>query len=124
MQATVEQYESRAGMEADLKSDKRGLALALIRKRRLASQQLVVLLIGLAHNRLSLRACVACSSGSARGEVWHRAIDPGGLGGARANACEVPPPPAGATAASPPQLPSLPLDRPIAICYIVNNKLL
>jgi hypothetical protein len=39
-------------MEADLKSDKHGLALALIRKRRLAAQKLVVFLIGLAHHLL------------------------------------------------------------------------
>ena len=48
----VTHYDGRAGMEADLKSDKRGLALAVIRKRRLAAQKLVVLLIGLAHNLL------------------------------------------------------------------------
>jgi hypothetical protein len=52
MQETVVHYDHRAGMEADLKSDKQGLALAVIRKRRLAAQQLVVLLIGLAHNIL------------------------------------------------------------------------
>jgi hypothetical protein len=52
MQQTVDHYDNRAGMEADLKSDKRGLALAVIRKRRLAAQQLVVLLTGLAHNLL------------------------------------------------------------------------
>ncbi len=40
------------GMEADLKTDKRGLALAVIRKRRLAVQKLVVLLIGVAHHLL------------------------------------------------------------------------
>lgn len=52
MQEVVTHYDGRAGMEADLKSDKRGLALALIRKRRLAAQKVVVLLIGLAHNLL------------------------------------------------------------------------
>lgn len=52
MQEVVAHYDGRAGMEADLKSDKRGLALALIRKRRLAAQKVVVLLIGLAHNLL------------------------------------------------------------------------
>jgi hypothetical protein len=51
-QEVVERYDKRAGMEADLKSDKHGLALALIRKRRLAAQKRVVLLIGLAHNLL------------------------------------------------------------------------
>jgi hypothetical protein len=52
MTEVVAHYDGRAGMEADLKSDKRGLALAVIRKRRLAAQKLVVLLIGVAHNLL------------------------------------------------------------------------
>jgi hypothetical protein len=39
-------------MEADLKSDKHGLGLAVIRKQRLPAQQMVVLLIQLAHNVL------------------------------------------------------------------------
>lgn len=52
LREVVEHYDGRAGMEADLKSDKQGLALALIRKRRLAAQKMVVLLIGLAHNLL------------------------------------------------------------------------
>lgn len=52
MLATVAHYDDRAGMEADLKSDKRGLGLALLRKHRLAAQKLVVLLIELAHNVL------------------------------------------------------------------------
>ncbi len=51
-QEVVTHYDGRAGMEADLKSDKRGLALALIRKRRLGAPKVVVLLIGLAHNLL------------------------------------------------------------------------
>ncbi len=45
-------YDDRAGMEADLKSDKRGLALAVLRKRRLVAQTVVVLLGELAHNVL------------------------------------------------------------------------
>jgi hypothetical protein len=52
MTDVVSRYDSRAGVEADLKSDKHGLALAVIRKRRLAAQRLVVLLIPLAHNVL------------------------------------------------------------------------
>jgi len=52
MQAVVIDYDGRAGMEADLKSDKRGLALAIIRKRRWVAQTVVVLLIELAHNVL------------------------------------------------------------------------
>ena len=52
MSGIVEQYDGRAGMEADLKSDKHGLALAVIRKPRLPAQKLVVLLIQLAHNVL------------------------------------------------------------------------
>ena len=39
-------------MEADLKSDKHGLALAVLRKRRLGAQTMVVLLTELAHNVL------------------------------------------------------------------------
>ena len=38
-------FYNRAGIEADLKSDKGGLGLAVIRKRRLAAQRLVVLLM-------------------------------------------------------------------------------
>lgn len=52
MTAVVSRYDGRAGVEADLKGDKRGLALAVIRKRRLAAQKLVVLLTQLAHNVL------------------------------------------------------------------------
>ncbi len=52
LKEVVEHYDGRAGMEADLKSDKHGLALALMRKRRLVAQKMVVLLIGLAHNLL------------------------------------------------------------------------
>jgi hypothetical protein len=48
----VEHYEGRAGMEADLKSDKHGLGLAVIRKHLLPAQKVVVLLIELAHNLL------------------------------------------------------------------------
>lgn len=52
MGAVVDHYDDRAGIEADLKSDKGGLGLAVIRKRRLAAQRLVVLLMQLAHNVL------------------------------------------------------------------------
>lgn len=52
MQRVVAHYDARAGMAADLKSDKRGLGLAVLRKRTLAAQKLVVLLVGLAHNVL------------------------------------------------------------------------
>lgn len=52
MQTVVTDYDDRAGMEADLKSDKHGLALAVLRKRRLGAQTIVVLLVELAHNVL------------------------------------------------------------------------
>ena len=52
MTGVVEHYDGRAGMEADLKSDKQGLGLAVIRKRLLPAQKLVVLLVELAHNIL------------------------------------------------------------------------
>jgi hypothetical protein len=52
MQEVVTHYDGRAGMEADLKGDKRGLGLAVIRKRRLPAQTMVVLLTALAHNLL------------------------------------------------------------------------
>jgi hypothetical protein len=52
MTGVVEHYDGRAGMEADLKSDKHGLGLAVIRKRLLPAQKLVVLLVQLAHNIL------------------------------------------------------------------------
>jgi hypothetical protein len=52
MTGVVEHYDGRAGMEADLKSDKHGLGLAVIRKRLLPAQKMVVLLVQLAHNIL------------------------------------------------------------------------
>lgn len=52
MTGVVAHYDGRAGMEADLKSDKHGLGLAVIRKRLLPAQKLVVLLVELAHNIL------------------------------------------------------------------------
>jgi hypothetical protein len=52
MTGVVEHYDGRAGMEADLKSDKHGLGLAVIHKRLLPAQMLVVLLVELAHNIL------------------------------------------------------------------------
>jgi hypothetical protein len=52
MLAVVDHYDGRAGIEADLKGNKQGLGLAVIRKRRLAAQRLVVLLMQLAHNVL------------------------------------------------------------------------
>jgi hypothetical protein len=52
MTGVVEHYDGRAGMEADLKSDKHGLGLAMIRKQRLPAQKIVVLLVQLAHNVL------------------------------------------------------------------------
>jgi hypothetical protein len=52
MTAVVDHYDGRAGMEADLKGDKRGLGLGVIRKHRLAAQMMVVLLTQLAHNVL------------------------------------------------------------------------
>jgi len=52
MQATVVHYDDRAAMEADLKSDKRGLGLAGLRKHKLAAQKVVVVLMELAHNVL------------------------------------------------------------------------
>jgi hypothetical protein len=79
MTAAVDHYDGRAGMEADLKGDKRGLGLAIVRKHKLAAQKLVVLLIGLAHNVLIwargwLRAgaprLAACGIVRLVGEVW------------------------------------------------------
>lgn len=52
MQRVVDHYDDRAAIEADLKSDKRGLGLAVLRKHKLAAQKLVVLLVELAHNVL------------------------------------------------------------------------
>jgi hypothetical protein len=52
MTEVVDQYDGRAGMEADLKGDKRGLGLGVIRKHRLPAQMVVVLLTQLAHNVL------------------------------------------------------------------------
>ncbi len=52
MTQTVDHYDGRAGMEADLKGDKQGLGLATIRKHRLVAQKIVILLTQLAHNVL------------------------------------------------------------------------
>lgn len=52
MREVVDHDDDRAGIEADLKGDKGGLGLAVIRKQRLAAQMLVVLLMPLAHNVL------------------------------------------------------------------------
>jgi hypothetical protein len=52
MLGVIDHYDGRAGMEAELKSDKRGLGLGTLRKGRLAAQQMVVLLTTLAHNVL------------------------------------------------------------------------
>ena len=55
-QEAVEGYDGRAGIENDFKGDKQGLGLPARRKRKLAAQEMVVLLAGLAHNLL---LCVA-----------------------------------------------------------------
>jgi hypothetical protein len=52
MQAAVDRYDGRAAMEADIKSDKHGLGLGVVRKRKLAAQELLGLLGQLAHNVL------------------------------------------------------------------------
>jgi hypothetical protein len=52
LEMTVAHYDDRAGIEADLKSDKRGLGLASFRKHKLPAQKIVVLLMELAHNVL------------------------------------------------------------------------
>jgi hypothetical protein len=52
IQAVVTHYDARAGMEADLKSDKRVLGLGVICKQKLPAQQMVVLLGQWAHNVL------------------------------------------------------------------------
>ena len=52
MTQVVDHYDGRAGIEADLKGDKRGLGLATIRTRGLCAQKMVVLLMQLAHHVL------------------------------------------------------------------------
>jgi hypothetical protein len=52
MLGVVDHYDGRAGMEAELKGDKRGLGLGTLRKGRLPAQQMVMLLTSLAHNVL------------------------------------------------------------------------
>ena len=52
MLEVVDHYDARAGMESDLKGDKRGLGLGVLRKHRLAAQKMAVLLVELAHNVL------------------------------------------------------------------------
>ena len=61
MQATVAHYDNRAAREADLKHDKRGLGLGVLRKRKLAAQRLVV--SGLGTGSLRKRpGCVTSAS--------------------------------------------------------------
>jgi hypothetical protein len=50
--AVVAHYDGRAAVEADIKGDKRGLGLGVLRKHKLAAQTIVVLLGALAHNVL------------------------------------------------------------------------
>jgi len=57
MQGLVDHYDGRAGMEADLKGDKRGLGLGGLRKHKLAAQRMVVLLGQWAHNVLLWSRC-------------------------------------------------------------------
>jgi hypothetical protein len=52
MTALVAHSEDRAGMEADLKADKHGLGLAVLRKHKVGAPKMVVLLAELAHNVL------------------------------------------------------------------------
>jgi hypothetical protein len=52
MPAAVDRYDGRAAMEAEIKSDKHGLGLGVVRKRKLVAQQLLGLLGQLAHNVL------------------------------------------------------------------------
>ena len=52
MQAAVDRDDGRAAMEAEIKGDKHGLGLGLLRKRKLAAQELLGLLGQLAHNVL------------------------------------------------------------------------
>ena len=52
MQAAVDRYDGRAAMEAEIKSDKHGLGLGVVRKRKLAAPELLGLLGQLAHNVL------------------------------------------------------------------------
>jgi hypothetical protein len=49
----IAHYDCRAGIEADLKSDKRGIGMATIRKHQLAAQRVILLLIDLVHNILT-----------------------------------------------------------------------
>ena len=52
MQAAVDRYDGRAALEAEIKSDKHGLGLGVLRKRQLAAQEVLGLLGQLAHNGL------------------------------------------------------------------------
>src|ERR687886_170843 len=52
LQAAVDRYDGRAAMEAEIKSDKHGLGLGVVRKRKLAAPELLGLLGQLAHNVL------------------------------------------------------------------------
>src|SRR5919202_4197828 len=52
LQAAVDRYDGRAAMEAEIKSDKHGLGLGVLRKRKLPAQELLGLLGQLAHNVL------------------------------------------------------------------------
>jgi hypothetical protein len=79
MTGVVQDYDKRAGIEADLKGDKHGLALGVLRKPRLPAQTLVVLLTDLAHNvliwarewlRPSAPRLAGCGIVRLVGQVW------------------------------------------------------
>jgi hypothetical protein len=63
-QEAVEEYDGRAGIENDFKADKQGLGLRARRKRKLAAQEMVLLLAGLARNLL-----LWCRSWLAQGDI-------------------------------------------------------
>ena len=77
LNSSMDGQDEIARLEADLKSDRRGLARAVNRKRRLAAQTLVVLLIGVAYHLLLW----ARERLVPKALHWgHRAAGAGGLG--------------------------------------------
>jgi len=52
MAQVMDYSDDRASVAADLKRDKHGLGVAMIRKHRLSAQNSIILLMQLAHNVL------------------------------------------------------------------------
>jgi hypothetical protein len=79
----VDHSDGRAGIEADLKGDKYELGLATIRKHRLHTQMMIVLLMRARSQGLAVGASVVERGGSPPAWLRHHPVDWAGLGHSR-----------------------------------------